>query len=153
MNLYEAALKVATKAHKGQTRWNGEPYITHPIAVAEAMKYYDECTCATAVLHDVIEDTDYDTTSLFKAVSDECFGNSIPNIQDLRDVNFVIQTVSVLSKKTDETYRDYIMRLKTDWGMTIPRAIKIADLKHNLSDLKPGQRRDKYELALTILET
>ena len=58
------ALNTAYKAHEGQLDRSGLPYIFHPYHVAEQMK--DETTCAIALLHDVVEDTDMTLEELEK---------------------------------------------------------------------------------------
>ena len=130
MEEWDRCLEVATKAHKGQKRWNGDDYITHPLRVANVFNDY-ELKCI-AILHDVTEDTSETVSSLrFK---------SIP-------LN-IIRTVNIISKKTGENYKDYILRVKKDKQAT---KIKIADLEDNLLDLKSGSLKDKYLLALHLL--
>ena len=67
------ALALASKAHKGQKRKTGEPYIIHPVAVAEIianLKLDSRCISA-ALLHDVIEDSQYKHSDLQKQFGDE----------------------------------------------------------------------------------
>ena len=55
MDMIQKAYKVAEKAHRGQKRWGGEPYIIHPVMVADMVTgESEECV---ALLHDVVEDT------------------------------------------------------------------------------------------------
>src|SRR5206468_10483025 len=56
----EHAFQFAAKAHEGQTRRSGEPFLEHPVAVARILAelHLDEETLAAALLHDVVEDTD-----------------------------------------------------------------------------------------------
>ena len=54
--LTNEAMRIAYRAHQGQTDYNGIPYIFHPIHLAEAKD--DEISCCVALLHDVVEDTD-----------------------------------------------------------------------------------------------
>lgn len=129
---YEKALEIATEAHKGQKRWNGDDYITHPIRVAS--QFDNEQFKIVSILHDVLEDTNVTAEEL----------NLIHGI-DQNLVNVIIR----LTKLDGESYADYITRVNENaWA----RVIKIEDLKDNLRDLEKGQRRDKYELALKILE-
>jgi len=122
---------IARKAHKGQKRKDGKPYITHPRAVAEAC---EDINCKiVAWLHDVIEDT--------KLTFQDLLDQGIP--ENLVDV------INCLSKRKQEDYAKYIHQIKYE---EIARLVKIQDLKHNLSDLKQGNMRDKYLLALYILE-
>lgn len=131
--LEEAAREVATAAHLGQTRWSGEPYITHPRAVVALLPAYAGVyTQAAAWLHDVVEDTKV-------------------TLEDLRHLGFgetVVQTVARLTHRDGESYPDYIVRISGHYSASI---VKIADLTHNMSDLKPGARKDKYELSRLLL--
>lgn len=133
---YTKALKVATEAHKGQTRWGGEPYITHPIAVAESIsgvEYADEDwldALCVAVLHDVVEDTSVTYGDL---LNEHGFSYAIVN------------AVHDITKVDGESYANYIKRVSYN---PIARRVKVADLQHNLKSLKKGSMKDKYMLAL-----
>jgi (p)ppGpp synthase/HD superfamily hydrolase len=145
--MYRRAVEVATLAHKGQKRWGGEPYITHPIAVAEQFSLKDEPReRIAAVLHDVLEDSDVTERELLQNFS-----------------IIIVDALKVLTHEEGESYADYIMRIREgakpeleDASHQIARRVKMADLKHNLSDLtdakKHRQRKDKYQLALKLLE-
>lgn len=129
----ERSRNLATVAHKGQTRWGGEPYITHPEAVANAVKKYnDEKTVCVAWLHDVVEDTNVTIEEIFKE-----FGNEIGN------------GVLAITKTKDQSYLDYIRQVSRNVHAT---RVKIADIEHNLQSLKKGSMKDKYELALYMLK-
>lgn len=138
---YELCKSIAYKAHEGQKRkFTGKPYITHPQAVADMfpdtdseIDILDRCV---AILHDVLEDT-------------------FLNIDDLIEKGVdkqVYEQVINLTKRKSDSYYEYIGRLLFSWNACRARKIKIADLKHNLSNLKQGHQRDKYELALLLLE-
>ncbi len=134
----EKARQVAVQAHVNQTRWNGDAYITHPIRVAEAVaKAFPGNSVRKAIsfLHDVEEDTEL-------------------TFDDLRRFGFsedIIAGVDSVTKRDGECYRDFILRSKRNNDGC---AVKIADIKDNLRDLtrKSKTMRDKYELALHILE-
>ena len=145
------ALEFASKAHSGQTRkYSGLPYINHPIAVASiaAETFRGECNddaysgilddadtiFVVALLHDTIEDCE-DVT--FEKIDDE-FGIEIAT------------HVQALTKVEGENYLDGILRARRN---AITKAVKIADLIHNISDLPPGTQRDKYDMALYILQS
>ena len=134
MTEYDVAYKIAYDAHKGQTRWGGEPYITHPIAVAN--KVVGKNDKVAALLHDVIEDTEVTAEQLLeKGVSKR-----------------VVEAVEVLTHREGEPYWAYIKRAAHDY---IARRVKIADLEHNLSDLnkyKDKDRIDRYNLAMMYLK-
>jgi (p)ppGpp synthase/HD superfamily hydrolase len=147
MTLKEKALKFATEAHAGQVRkFTGEPYITHPIAVAEITlrncnwggnaSFYrniKDSLYIIAILHDTLEDC----ASVTKEILVKEFG------QDIAD------SVDALTKRPSETYLDSILRAVDD---RFAIYVKIADLTHNMSDLKEGTLKDKYRLALYILK-
>jgi len=131
------ALKLCFEAHKDQTDKSGMPYVFHPFHIAEQMP--DEDTTVAALLHDVIEDTDY-------------------TVNDLKEMGFshkVTDALELLTHDDDTPYMEYIERIKEN---PTARAVKLADLRHN-SDLsrldvvddKAIARKDKYEKAIEIL--
>ena len=67
------AFEVANEAHSGQIRKSGEPYITHPVAVAEILAELgmDQATITAALLHDTVEDTPYSLEALRHDFGDE----------------------------------------------------------------------------------
>ena len=66
-SVVERAFEVAERAHKGQLRKSGDPYITHPVAVAEILLDFglDANSIAAALLHDTVEDTSYSHLTAF----------------------------------------------------------------------------------------
>jgi (p)ppGpp synthase/HD superfamily hydrolase len=131
MTIPKLAEDIAYAAHAGQKRWNGDPYITHPRAVAALVRAPRQKVVAW--LHDVLEDCpDWTPDKL-----ERC---GIP--EDL------VIVVEILTRKEYESYYDYIMRITND-DMAI--IVKLADLEHNLSDLEPGPRKDKYLLSREVL--
>jgi (p)ppGpp synthase/HD superfamily hydrolase len=139
--LIEQAKQLATKAHAGQTRWNGSPYINHPVAVANILETnldkwrLKRMILIPGYLHDVIEDTNITYDDLVNQ-----FGVILADI------------VLRLTHLKNESYAEYIKRISTDRHAS---AVKICDLQHNLSDLiypKDRQRKDKYMLAKMYLE-
>ena len=122
------ALDLATEAHRGQKRNHSRlPYITHPIAVAESVRPELK---PIALLHDVLEATHLSEDYL-----------------RLRFPAWIVDRVALLSR-SGQPYDRYLLLLGTD---PPARAVKKADLDHNLSDLKPGTQRDKYLLAKALL--
>jgi len=131
VNRYEA-LKHAVKAHAGQVDKCGRPYILHPIAVAEAVEQAEtlntERHAVVALLHDVLEDTDYE----------------LPLKAGER------WQLEKLARRTQEPYSAYIDRICDSWGADgpdeVPMIVKLADLWHNLSPerqacLPEGERK------------
>ena len=136
LTLDDKCFLIAECAHLGQTRKDGQPYITHPRAVANFFPTYgveSKKLRLIALLHDVIEDSPLTGQDLFKL--------GVPPD--------VVKTVEILSRIPNEPYRNYISRVIHDKKA---RAVKEADLQHNLSDLERGSMRDKYELALWIVQ-
>ena len=132
MNLQEA-LSLAYEAHDGQVRkYSGYPYIIHPISVAS--KFEREDYKILALLHDIIEDTDVTMDELI-------------NIHELP--MHLVEPLTLLTHKDNLSYLEYILKIKSHVVATL---IKIEDLKHNLYDLKDGCLKDKYLMALYILE-
>ena len=132
------AMRLCYEAHQGQTDKSGIPYVLHPIHVAEQMT--DEQTTIVALLHDVIEDTDY-------------------TLQDLEKMGFeqlVLDALALMTHKKGVPYLEYVAKLKDN---PIARAVKLADLRHN-SDLsrldtvdeKAKSRLEKYKAAIELLE-
>ena len=102
------ALTICLQAHEGQKRkFSDEPYSNHPIRVASMVK----CEASSALLHDVLEDTDWTPTMLKDA------GMSAATVM----------IVKVLTRKPKEPYYDYIIRVFHAGGVT--RNIKMADLQ------------------------
>lgn len=131
----QRALEIATEAHRGQVRWGGEPYLTHPIAVRELIKEFSSDDLESiALLHDVVEDSGW-------------------TLDDLRREGFsdlVVEAVDCLTKVKGETYDQSLARVAGNYHAIL---VKQADLIHNLSDLKDGARRDKYLVALLFLRS
>ena len=130
---YDAEI-LATKHHEGQKRWDGSPYIMHPRMVSELVET-DEEKCV-AWLHDVIEDCPaFDPKEL------DGFGAK------------VVFALHLLTKTKDSSYTEYLFRIKF---YELARIVKIADLRHNLSDLNkyPDKKKlkEKYEASLLYLE-
>lgn len=130
----ETCETIARIAHKGQRRWSGAPYITHPEAVVALLKHPNQKMVGW--LHDVLEDCPEWTSYKLIAAGVSAW---------------VVKHVETLTRRKYEGYYDYIMRIETD-ELGLVSIVKIADLTHNLSDLPPGNRRDKYLMAKHIME-
>ena len=146
VELVKRAFVVARDAHEGQSRSSGEPYITHPVAVASiiAEMRLDHEAVMAALLHDVIEDTPYTEEQL----KDE-FGASVAEI---------VEGVSKLDKLKFRTrqeaevanFRKMILAMTKDIRVVL---IKLADRTHNmrtLSALRPDKRRRIAKETLEI---
>ena len=137
-DLTKKAMKLCFEAHKEQVDKSGLPYVFHPFHVAEQMK--DEVTTVVALLHDVVEDTDY-------------------TLADCAEMGFpagVTDALALLTHDPAVPYLEYVAKVKDN---PAARAVKLADLKHN-SDTsrldflteKDVQRLVKYRKAIELLE-
>ena len=134
--LIRKAFDVAADAHKDQRRKTGEPYIYHPIAVAKIVANeigLGAYSIASALLHDVVEDTEYTFADL-----EQIFGETITKI-----VNGLTK-ISKLQKDQDvsiqaENFRKMLLTLNDDVRVIL---IKIADRLHNMQTLA-SMREDK----------
>ena len=137
VELLKQAYQVARDAHEGQMRTSGEPYITHPVAVARilAEMRLDHETLMAALLHDTIEDTYVTKEDLA-----ERFGESVAEL---------VEGVSKLDKlkfrdkkeAQAENFRKMMMAMTQDIRVIL---IKLADRTHNmrtLGALRPDKRR------------
>ena len=132
------ALKLCFEAHKEQVDKSGMPYVFHPFHLAEQMN--TEETTIVALLHDLVEDTDY-------------------TIEDLVDMGFdksITDAIALMTHADNVAYMDYVRAIKDN---PIAKTVKLADLNHN-SDLtrletvdeKALSRREKYLKAIAILQ-
>lgn len=132
------ALHLSFDAHKDQVDKSGIPYVYHPFHLAEQME--SEETVTVALLHDVVEDTDY-------------------TIEDIIAMGFPKPVTDALALMTHDMivpYMDYVAKIKTN---PIAKAVKLADLRHNSDtsrleyvDEKVLRRIRKYHDAIELLE-
>jgi GTP pyrophosphokinase len=120
--LVERAYQIADRAHEGQKRKSGEPYITHPIAVAQILADLGigSKTVAAALLHDTVEDTDYTLDQLRADFGDE-IAMLVDGVTKLDKVKYGDSTQA-------ETVRKMIVAMSKDIRVLI---IKLADRLHN----------------------
>ena len=136
-SMFDLALSITKKAHKGQYDKAEVDYIEHPLFVASQVDTQEEK--AVALLHDVLEDSPYTAEELKLA--------GLPET--------VVTAVQVLTKKKGQDYQQYLEHVKSN---PIARCVKLADLKHN-SDLsrlatiteKDLERLEKYKKAIDYL--
>lgn len=139
------AFKLADKAHEGQLRASGEPYIMHPLAVAGILAHLqiDHITLMAALMHDVVEDTSYSKEDLEKM-----FGS---------EVAFLVDGVTKLNQfqyetKEDrqmENYRKMILAMAKDVRVVV---IKLGDRLHNMRTLKHMRSDKQKRIAKETLE-
>lgn len=137
-HITKKALKLCFEAHKEQVDKSGMPYVFHPFHLAEQMQ--TEETTVVALLHDLVEDTDY-------------------TIEDLTSMGFsknITDAIALMTHADDVEYMDYVLKIKNN---PIAKTVKLADLKHNsdltrldVIDEKALNRREKYLKAIKLLE-
>ncbi|WP_206933325.1 RelA/SpoT family protein [Roseococcus thiosulfatophilus] len=145
--LLRRAGRLAAEAHAPQARQNGEPYIIHPIAVAEILAGFrmDTATIATALLHDVVEDTEHSLADIERQ-----FG---PEIARLVDGVTKLSRIEVQSERTKqaENLRKLLLALSEDLRVLL---VKLADRLHNMRTLafvpKPEKRQRTARETLDI---
>ncbi len=136
--LTKKALKLSFEAHKYQVDKSGMPYVFHPFHLAEQMETED--TVIVALLHDVVEDTNY-------------------TLDDIKAMGFsrsIIEALTLLTHDAKIPYMEYVAKIKDN---PIAKAVKLADLKHNsdlsrleIVDDKAIKRAEKYKQAIALLE-
>lgn len=139
------AFELADKAHEGQLRASGEPYIMHPLAVADILAHLqiDHITLMAALMHDVVEDTSYSKEDL-----EEMFGS---------EVAFLVDGVTKLNQFQYETkedrqmdnYRKMILAMAKDVRVVV---IKLGDRLHNMRTLKHMRSDKQKRIAKETLE-
>ncbi len=135
------AYKMAEKAHEGQLRTSGDPYITHPLAVASILLDYcmDTDTICAALLHDTVEDTDVTLDELRKK-----FGEDVALMVDGVTKIGLVPLVSKEEQQA-ENIRKILMAMSKDIRVII---IKLADRLHNMRTLaaRPPEKQRKTSL-------
>ncbi len=144
--LLNKAYVFAMKAHAGVKRNNGDPYFSHPLEVAAILTdlKLDDATIATALLHDVVEDT-----GVTKAQIDQTFGVEIGNLVEGLTK---IMRLDLVSRKAQqaESFRKLLIAISSDVRVLL---VKLADRLHNMRTLqhnKPDSRRRNAEETLEI---
>lgn len=131
------AYYMAEQAHAGQTRDSGEPYITHPLAVARILAELemDEDTIVAALLHDVIEDTETSRESISKQFGSDVLA-LIEGVTKLKFQNLLegsdVQRARAESTRAAENLRKMLLAMAKDFRVII---IKLADRLHNMQTL------------------
>ncbi|WP_420011842.1 RelA/SpoT family protein [Tateyamaria sp.] len=133
--LIRAAYDFGGEMHEGQYRHSGEPYFTHPVAVAAILteQQLDDATIVTALLHDTIEDT-----KASYAIVSEKFGEDIAKLVDGVTKLTNLQLSSVETKQA-ENFRKLFMAMSKDMRVIL---VKLGDRLHNMRTIR-SMRPDK----------
>jgi GTP pyrophosphokinase len=128
LGLIERAFTLADEAHRSQRRDNGDPYITHPLAVADILAGYrlDTASIATALLHDTIEDTPVTPREI-----DQRFGHEIALLVDGVTKLTRLELQSDRTKQA-ENFRKLVLAMSRDIRVLL---VKLADRLHNMRTL------------------
>jgi (p)ppGpp synthase/HD superfamily hydrolase len=122
MAILEGAILLAVQAHQGQKDKAGAPYVLHPLRVM--LRMGSDIEMMVAVLHDVLEDTQY-------------------TLLDLQQAGYpeeVLEALDCLTRRENETYEEFIERIKTN---PLARRVKIADLEDNMDIRRISDPQEK----------
>ncbi|QJR13311.1 RelA/SpoT family protein [Usitatibacter palustris] len=145
VELIEAAYEVARAAHAGQFRKSGEPYITHPLAVAKILAewHLDPQALMAAILHDVVEDTPTTKSEIAKK-----FGKPVAELVDgvskIDRIEF-----ATLQHAQAENFRKMLLAMARDVRVIL---IKLADRLHNMRTLDAVHAEKQERVAKETLE-
>ena len=139
------AYEFSATAHRGQTRMSGDPFISHPLAVAQILAdmHMDSQAIAAAILHDVIEDTETPITEL-----DQQFGNEIATLVDgvskLDQMHFTSR-----AEAQAESFRKMMLAMIGDIRVIL---VKLADRLHNMKTMDSMPADKRARIARETLE-
>ncbi len=139
------AYQVAAAAHEGQTRRTGDPYVSHPIAVAQILATYglDTATLAAALLHDVVEDTEISLEDLEREFGEE-IALLVDGVTKLDRIKF-----SSREEQQAATIRKMAVAMAKDIRVLL---IKLADRTHNMRTLDPLPEEKRRRVASETLD-
>ncbi|MEO0923543.1 MAG: HD domain-containing protein, partial [Pseudomonadota bacterium] len=143
--LLRSAFDFGAQMHEGQFRKSGEPYFTHPVAVAEILGHQrlDDATLVTALLHDTIEDTraSYDTVA-------GQFGNEIANLVEGVTKLTNLQLSSSETQQA-ENFRKLLMAMSKDMRVIL---VKLADRLHNMRTIRAMTHEKQVKKAKETMD-
>src|SRR4030095_4437598 len=141
LELIQRGYVVSAKFHKGQVRMNGEPYLTHPLEVANILAELklDATTVTAGLLHDVLEDTLVSPEELRKQFGDEVY-QIVDGVTKISQVQFTSR-----HEKQAENFRKMLLAMVGDIRVLF---VKLADRLHNMRTLQylPPDRRERISL-------
>ncbi|MCD6048536.1 MAG: spoT [Gammaproteobacteria bacterium] len=143
--LVKKAFEVAKEAHAPQKRSTGEPYITHPLSVAQILAniHLDADTLCAAILHDVIEDTPTPKKVIVAEFSED-IANLVDGVSKLSQMEF-----SSKAEAQAENYRKMLLAMTHDIRVII---VKLADRLHNMRTLLTLSPEKKRRVSKETLE-
>ena len=145
LRVAESAYVFSERAHAGQTRASGKPFIVHPLAVADILAdwRFDARTVAAALLHDVVEDTPATAEDIRRE-----FGADVARIVDGVSKIDRLENIDRESREA-ENFRKLLLAAAEDWRVVF---IKLADRLHNMRTLAAlsGPERRRRVAAETL---
>lgn len=143
--IIDQAYHMAFKAHEGQKRASGEPYISHPLAVADILAdmHMDYQSIVAAILHDVIEDTTTDRTVIASHFGEE-IAQLVESLSKLDQIKFENHI-----EAQAENLRKMMLAMTRDIRVIL---IKLADRLHNMRTLSALPREKQRRIARETLE-
>ena len=145
LELIQHAYVYAATAHAGQTRLSGEPYLSHPLAVASTLAEmgFDESTVAAGLLHDTVEDT--------KATIEEIDENFGEDVADIVDGVTKISMITFENKEEAqaENIRKMILAMSHDMRVLM---VKLADRLHNMQTLDFQKAHKQRRIAQETMD-
>jgi len=139
------AYEFGALAHEGQTRMSGEPYISHPVAVAQILAdmHMDSQTITAAILHDTVEDT--------KITLDELSNNFGEEVAALVDGVSKLDQIHFTSKieAQAESFRKMMLAMIEDIRVIL---VKLADRLHNMRTMQSMPRRKQARIARETID-
>ena len=145
VDLIRKAYDYGLKMHEGQLRHSGEPYFTHPVAVAAILteQRLDDATIVTALLHDTIEDTKSTYTEVARM-----FGDEVAKLVDGVTKLTNLQLSSAQSQQA-ENFRKLFMAMSEDLRVIL---VKLADRLHNMRTIKSMRPEKQAQKARETME-
>lgn len=139
------AYEFADRAHSGQIRKSGEPYILHPLAVADIVvnMQMDPTSVVAALLHDVVEDTSVSLEEVHAKFGDTC-AMLVDGLTKLERIQFRSK-----EEQQNENYRKMFIAMANDIRVIV---IKLADRLHNMRTLKYQSEESQRRIAYETLE-
>ena len=141
----EKAYQFASQYHAGQMRASGEPYMSHPLAVAQILAgmRMDVVSIETGLLHDIVEDTSVTTADIQKNFGDEV-ARCVDGVTKLSKINFFSA-----EDRQAESYRKMLLAMVNDIRVII---VKLADRLHNMRTLGSLGPERRERIARETLE-
>jgi GTP pyrophosphokinase len=146
----EKAVEMARKAHEGQLRKTGEPYINHPLAVKKILEEWgmDEDTIIAGILHDTVEDTDLTLDDIRKEFG-EPVAFLVDGVTKLSTARNGMRDIDTYLPETKDNFLRLMIALGDDIRVLI---IKLADRLHNLRTLSALPPDKQKKIAKETLE-